>query len=75
MIEVWSGNRFKKHVERFEYIGKYFKKKRVFDPNSVCVRDYSDDGLPIGTHMETHSGYDTFLKSKFNVSHMAVSHS
>ena len=74
-FEVWSGNRFKKHVERFEYIGKYFKKKRVLYPNSVCVRDYSEDGLPIGTHMETHSGYDTFLKSKFNVSHMAVSHS
>ena len=77
-FEVWSGNKFKKHTERSEYIGKYFKKKRAVDPNCVIVMDYTDDGLPLGTHLETNSDYYTFLDSnvtKFNVSHKAVSHS
>ena len=63
-FELWPGNRFKKYKEVAEYTGKYFKKKKLIDPN--CTE----------THFEPASDYASYIDSNvnnYNVSHKAFS--
>ena len=71
-FELWPGNRFKKYKEVAEYTGKYFKKKKLIDPNCTEVTTYDEDGLPLGTHFEPASDYASFIDS--NVKNYKVSH-